>query len=87
MEMEYLFVDTGLLPEEVAGQVRIGDLISFAQPPLELPGDVLAGHSLDNRASVAAVTHCLYELQNRLFALGCLGGGYGPGGRNPGRRA
>ena len=67
VEMRYLFVDTGLLPEEVAQQVRIGDLISFAQPPLELPGDVLAGHSLDNRASVAAVTHCLYELQNRLF--------------------
>jgi putative aminopeptidase FrvX len=67
VEMQYLFVDTGLLPEDVSSQVRIGDLISFAQPPLELPGDVLAGHSLDNRASVAAVTQCLYELQNRLF--------------------
>lgn len=67
VEMQYLFADTGLLPEEVAQQVRIGDLISFAQPPLDLPGDVLAGHSLDNRASVAAVTHCLYELQSRLF--------------------
>ena len=67
VEMQYLFVDTGLLAEEVAGQVRIGDLISFAQPPLELPGDVLAGHSLDNRTSVAAVTHCLSELQKRLF--------------------
>lgn len=67
VEMEYLFVDIGLLPEEVSKVVRIGDLISFAQPPLELSGDVLAGHSLDNRASVAAVTQCLYELQNRLF--------------------
>ena len=67
VEMQYLFVDTGLLPAEVSELVRLGDLISFAQPPLDLSGDVLAGHSLDNRASVAAVTQCLYELQNRLF--------------------
>lgn len=60
--MEYLYVDTGLLPEEVAQLVRTGDLISFAQPPLELPGETLAGHSLDNRASIAAVTACLDEL-------------------------
>jgi putative aminopeptidase FrvX len=38
-------------------------LISFAQPPLELTGETLAGHSLDNRASVAAVTLCLQELR------------------------
>lgn len=60
--MEYLYVDTGLLPEETARLVRTGDLISFAQPPLELAGETLAGHSLDNRASVAAVTACLDEL-------------------------
>jgi endoglucanase len=60
--MEYLYVDTGLLPEEVAQLVRPGDLISFAQPPQELSGETLAGHSLDNRASVVAVTACLEEL-------------------------
>lgn len=60
--MEYLYVDTGLLPEETAQLVRTGDLISFAQPPLELAGETIAGHSLDNRASVAAVTACLDEL-------------------------
>ncbi len=63
--MRYLLVDTGLLPEEVEQLVRPGDLISFAQPPIELSSDLLAGHSLDNRASVAAVTHCLQELQQR----------------------
>jgi endoglucanase len=62
--MEYLLVDTGLPDEDVAKLVRVGDLISFAQAPLELGGETLAGHSLDNRASVAAVTLCLQELNN-----------------------
>jgi tetrahedral aminopeptidase len=60
-----LLVDTGLLPRQVAELVRVGDLVSFAQPPLELSGETLSGHSLDNRASVAALTICLEELQNR----------------------
>ncbi len=48
--------------------VRIGDLVSFAQPPVELSGETLSGHSLDNRASVAALTVCLEELQSRPHA-------------------
>jgi len=63
VEMKYLFVDTGLRPAEVVDAVRIGDLISFAQSPIDLTSDWVAGHSLDNRASVAAVTACLQELQ------------------------
>lgn len=63
--IEHLLVDVGLLPDEVAQQVRVGDLVSFAQPPIELGSDALAGHSLDNRASVAAVTECLRVLQGR----------------------
>jgi endoglucanase len=63
--LEYLLVDTGLLPERVGRLARTGDLVSFAQKPLETGGDTLAGHSLDNRASVAALTHCLDQLQHR----------------------
>lgn len=63
--LEYLLVDVGLLPRQVERLVRVGDLVSFAQPPLELSQEYLAGHSLDNRASVAALTHCLMELQGR----------------------
>jgi endoglucanase len=63
--LEYLLVDTGLYPERVSRLVRTGDLISFAQPPLEIGGETLVGHSLDNRASVAALTHCLDQLQRR----------------------
>lgn len=63
--LDYLFVDAGLLPSQVQRQVRIGDLVSFAQQPFEMGKDFLAGHSLDNRASVAAVTACLENLQGR----------------------
>jgi putative aminopeptidase FrvX len=63
--LEHLLVDIGLLPREVERQVRVGDLVSFATQPLEMDANTLAGHSLDNRASVAALTHCLDLLQNR----------------------
>lgn len=66
--MEYLLIDTGLTEEEVSHLVRSGDLVSFAQSPLETGGETLAGPYLDNRASVAALTHCLKALQNRSHA-------------------
>lgn len=62
--MAHLLVDTGLEEEEVRAAVRVGDLVAFATPPTDLAGDVISGHSLDNRASVAAVTVCLEELQH-----------------------
>jgi len=64
--LNYLLVDIGLTPRQVERKVRTGDLISFAQPPIEMSGELLAGHSLDNRASVAALTHCLQILQDRV---------------------
>lgn len=64
VEVKYLFIDTGLRPAEVNDLVRVGDMVSFARQPVELSGDLISGHSLDNRASVAAVTACLHELQN-----------------------
>ena len=80
--LEYLLVDTGLLPEQVQQLVRVGDLVSFAQPPLETAGETLVGHSLDNRASVAAVTVCLQELSKRPPCLGCLGSSFRAGRGN-----
>jgi endoglucanase len=64
--IEHLLVDTGLLPRGVARQVHVGDLVSFANEPLELAGDVISGHTVDNRASVVALTVCLEELQNKM---------------------
>ncbi len=63
--MSRLLIDTGLPSEEVNRLVRTGDLVSFAQPPLELSGTILAGHSLDDRASIAALTICLESLRNK----------------------
>lgn len=59
-----LLVDTGLPAVEVEKLVRPGDLVSFAQMPVDLSGNMLSGHTMDNRASVAAVTSCLQELQH-----------------------
>ena len=66
VEMKYLFVDVGLRPEDVKEKVRVGDTVSYAQQPLDLTGEAMAGHTLDNRVSVAATTLCLEMLQNRL---------------------
>jgi putative aminopeptidase FrvX len=63
--LEYLFLDTGLPPRKVKSFVQVGDLVAFAQPPFEMTGDTIAGHTLDNRVSVAALTVCLEELQSR----------------------
>jgi endoglucanase len=65
VEMKYLLVDVGLPPNEVSEKVRIGDVVSYGQDPLELTGEALAGHTLDNRVSVAATTLCLEALQTR----------------------
>jgi putative aminopeptidase FrvX len=65
LEMKHLLVDTGLTPREVQRKVRVGNLVSFANEPMELAGDVLSGHTIDNRASVAALTVCLEELQSK----------------------
>jgi endoglucanase len=65
LPQKYLLVDTGLRAEEVEKLVRVGDVISFATEPRELSGDTLSGHTLDNRASVAATTFALDMLSRR----------------------
>jgi endoglucanase len=66
--LEHLLVDVGLEPGRVTQLVRVGDPVSFASEPVELAGGLLSGHSLDNRASVAALTVCLEELRSRTLA-------------------
>jgi endoglucanase len=63
-----LLVDVGLPPASVQALVRVGDLISFDTKPMELAGETLSGHSLDNRASVAALTVCLQDLKKKQHA-------------------
>ena len=66
--LQYLLVDVGLLPNEVADLVRVGDLVSFAQTPFEAGGESVVGHSLDDRASVVALTQILETLHSRPHA-------------------
>ncbi len=65
VELPYLLVEVGLSANNVAKLVQVGDLVSIDTHPLELAGEMLSGHSLDNRASIAALTVCLQELQNQ----------------------
>ncbi|MBI3159607.1 MAG: M20/M25/M40 family metallo-hydrolase [Chloroflexi bacterium] len=66
--LAHLRVDTGLRPAQARRAVQVGDLISFATLPQELDGDLLVGHSLDNRACVAVLTETLRLLQTRTHA-------------------
>ena len=65
LPQKYLLIDTGLRAKEVEKLVRVGDVVSFATEPRELSGDTLSGHTLDNRASVAATTVALDLLSRR----------------------
>ncbi len=58
-----LVIDVGLPAAEVERLVRIGDLVTPDAPLLELSGRRVAGKALDDRACVAALSLCLYELQ------------------------
>lgn len=66
--INYLLVDVGLPHKQAQEKVRVGDLISFATEPTDLAGDVISGHSLDNRVSVAALTVALQELRLKSHA-------------------
>jgi putative aminopeptidase FrvX len=59
-----LLIDVGLPENEVKALVQPGDIASYSQEPIEIGEDLLAGHSIDNRGSVAVVTACLDELQH-----------------------
>jgi endoglucanase len=60
-----LLIDVGLSPEEVAAQVRVGDLVTMKRSTVTLEGDLVSGKAMDNRASVAAAAVCLEELAGR----------------------
>ncbi|MBX6395750.1 MAG: M42 family metallopeptidase [Alicyclobacillaceae bacterium] len=62
---EDLFVDLGMPEEAVRRWVRPGDPMTVRRQPVRLLGDVVAGKSVDNRASVAAVFECLRWLRSR----------------------
>lgn len=66
--LERIFIDTGLNETELKAAVEVGSPVSFATPPTPMEGGILAGHSLDNRVSLAALTLCLEELKSTKLA-------------------
>lgn len=64
-DLETQWVDLGLPAEAVESLVSVGDLVTMDAPLLELKNGFVAGKAMDNRASVAAVSHCLELLQKR----------------------
>ncbi len=62
--LDAMWVDTGLSAAEVGRWVRVGDVISYAQPPFELGDSRLSGRGLDDRVGILAITVCLHELQH-----------------------
>jgi endoglucanase len=57
-----LLIDVGLPPEELAKQVRVGDLVTMNRELVELKGGLVTGKALDDRVSVVAAAVCLEEL-------------------------
>lgn len=64
-DYEDLLVDVGLSAETTQKLISIGDFVTFHQPVHQLKGGNVAAKSLDNRASVAALTLALETLQQR----------------------
>lgn len=62
--MDELLVDVGLTPDEVEALVQPGDLITQDAPMIELLNGRLAAKAMDDRASVAALSVCLQQLQH-----------------------
>lgn len=64
---KYLILDLGLTPRETQLAVRVGDAVSFDRAPEFLADGMICGHSLDNRASLGALTVCLKALTDKEF--------------------
>ncbi|NLS44744.1 MAG: M42 family metallopeptidase [Firmicutes bacterium] len=63
VKWEDLYVDIGLTGEEAQELVNIGDIITFAQSPIQLQGRFMAGKSMDNRTGVMVLFECLKFLR------------------------
>lgn len=56
VSLDQLLVEVGLTNAELVERVNVGDVIAIDTEPFILNGNLVSGHSLDNRASVAAMT-------------------------------
>jgi endoglucanase len=63
VKWEDLYVDIGLAGDEARELVQIGDTITFAQTPIKLQGQFMAGKTMDDRAGVGVLYECLRALK------------------------
>jgi len=64
MELQNLYIDTGMDYEEITQYVSIGDYITLKPVPLELKSNYFASKALDNRCSCASMLEALEELKS-----------------------
>ena len=62
-EFDELFIDVGLSGAEARRAVRVGDLVSFRAPLLELLEGRVAGRAFDNRSSVVILLLAMERLR------------------------
>ncbi len=65
IEIDSLYIDTGLSCEEVSSKVSVGDTVIFAEKPVELLNSNIASPALDDRAGMVAIIACLEILKNK----------------------
>ncbi len=63
LDLDKFAIDTGLSAEELRNFVEIGDFVTFDSETIQM-GDCMSGKCMDDRACVAAMVYCLYELRN-----------------------
>lgn len=54
-----LLIDTGYTKEELSAIISLGDRVTFDTPFLQLAGENIAAHSMDDRCGIAAVLYAL----------------------------
>ena len=55
LKLEDVYIDVGMDAQQVRRQVRVGDMVVMLAPSLRLDGGRMAGKTMDDRASVAAM--------------------------------
>ncbi|QDU35095.1 Putative aminopeptidase YsdC [Poriferisphaera corsica] len=62
-DVSEFIVDTGLTPEDVNKQIKIGDMVVLNAPLLEI-GDLITAQCLDNRVSAYIAIQALSQIKN-----------------------
>jgi len=62
VEVDNLFIDTGLSAKEVKEKVSVGDFITFKKKPVELLNNYISSNALDDRAGIVVMLYVLEQL-------------------------